>query len=76
MEQSHEELYKSKSNNTKIEEDRKIFNETRNRFSKEKVKKIRREFQFLELERKNSLTEQEKQDKKHYIKNLKRLKSF
>ena len=35
-EESHEDLYKSKSNNSKIEEDQKIFNEIRNRFSKEK----------------------------------------
>ena len=32
--QSHAELYKSKSNNTEIEETRNIFNEIRNKFSK------------------------------------------
>ena len=44
------------------------------------MKKIRRKFCFREsirkylkeLERKNSLTKQEKRDKKHYIKELKK----
>ena len=36
--QSHAELYKSKSNNTEIEETRKIFNEIRKKFSKSKIK--------------------------------------
>ena len=34
-EQSHAELYKSKSSNVEIEETKKIFNELRNNFSKE-----------------------------------------
>ena len=42
-EQSHAELYKSKSNITEIEETRKIFNEIRNKFSKSVIKKIRKE---------------------------------
>ena len=42
-EQSHAELYKSKSNNTEIEETKKIFNEIRNKFSKSVIKEIRRE---------------------------------
>ena len=33
--QSHAELYKSKSNNTEIEETKKLFNKLRNNFSKE-----------------------------------------
>ena len=41
-EQSHAELYKSKSNNTEIEETRKFFNEIRNKFSKLVVEEIRK----------------------------------
>ena len=41
-EQSHAELYKSKSNITEIEETRKIFNEIRNKFSKLVVEEIRK----------------------------------
>ena len=37
--QSHEELYRSKSNNTEIEETRNIFNEIRNKFSKSVINK-------------------------------------
>ena len=60
---------------------KKNFNELRNRFSKEKMKNIRKNILFYfkkyfriskylkVLERKNSLTKQEKRDKKHYIKN-------
>ena len=40
--QSHAELYKSKSNNTEIEETRKIFNEIRNKFSKAKIEENRK----------------------------------
>ena len=40
--QSHAELYKSKSNNVKIEETKKIFNELRNKFSKLKIEEIRK----------------------------------
>ena len=40
--QSHAELYKSKSNNTEIEETRKFFNEIRNKFSKSVIKEIRK----------------------------------
>ena len=37
--QSHAELRRSKDNNAAIEETKKFFNELRNRFSKEKIKK-------------------------------------
>ena len=47
-EQSPAELYKSESNNTEIEETKKIFNALRNNFSKEKIKKIRKKFRFRE----------------------------
>ena len=56
----------------------------KNRFSKEKIKKIRKKFRFREgiderlkeLEKKNSLTEQEIREKKHYIKKLKKTEEF
>ena len=46
--QSHTELCRSKDNISEIEETKKIFNELRNRFSKEKIKTIRRKFHFRE----------------------------
>ena len=46
--QSHAELRRSKDNNAEIEETKKFFNELRNRFSKEKIKKIRKKFRFRE----------------------------
>ena len=46
--QSIAELRRSKDNNAEIEETKKIFNELRNRFSKEKIKKITRKFCFRE----------------------------
>ena len=47
--QSYIELRKSMDNNTsEIEETKKIFNELRNNFSKEEIKKIRRKFRFRE----------------------------
>ena len=44
--QSHKELRKSEDNNTEIGKTKKIFNEFRNNFSKEEIKKIRRKFRF------------------------------
>ena len=44
--QSHTELRKSEDNNTEIGKTKKIFNEFRNNFSKEEIKKIRRKFRF------------------------------
>ena len=63
--QSHTELRRSEDNNAEIGETKKIFNELRNNFSKEEIKKIRRKFRFREsidkylkeLEQKDSLTE-------------------
>ena len=46
--QRHAELHRSKDNNSDIEETKKIFNELRNRFCKEKIKTIRRKFRFRE----------------------------
>ena len=70
--QSHAELRRSEDNNAEIKETKKSFNELRNNFSKEEIKKIRRKFRFREstdkylkeLEEKDSLTEQEKTRKK------------
>ena len=74
--QSIAELCRSKDNNAEIGETKKKFNELRNRFSKEKIKRIRGKFCYREgidkylkeLEKKNSLTEQEKGEKKRYTK--------
>ena len=60
-EQSFAELYKSKSNNAKIEETKKDFNELRDKFSKSEIKEITKklyenekfEEYFKELEKKN-----------------------
>ena len=79
--QSYAELHRSKDNNTEIEETKKNFNELRNNLSKEK---IMRKFCFSEgtdkylkeLEKKDSLTEQEKQEKKRYIRKLKKVEEF
>ena len=49
--QSLAELQKSNSNNAKIEETRKLLNELKNRFSKEKIEEIREKFYGRELER-------------------------
>ena len=46
--QSHAELRRSKDNYAETEETKTIFNELRNRFSKEKRKKIRKKFRFRE----------------------------
>ena len=41
---SHAEIYKIKSNNVKTEETKKMFNELRDRFSRSKIKEIRKKF--------------------------------
>ena len=66
--QSLVELQKRKSNNVKIEETRKVFNELRNRFSKKGIIEIRKVFYekekidkyFKELERENNVKNEEK----------------
>ena len=40
--QSYAQLYISKSNNVEVEETKKFFNELRNKFSKSKIKEIRK----------------------------------
>ena len=82
--QSHAELRRSEDNNVEIGETKKLFNELRNNFSKEEIKKIRRKFHFKEsideylkeLEQKDSLTKQEKQEKKRYTKKLQKAEEF
>ena len=70
---SHTELRsRGEDNNIEIKETKKILNELGNNFSKEEIKKIRRKFHYMEeigeylkeLEQKDTLTEQEKQEKK------------
>ena len=70
--QSHTELQRSEdNNNTEIEQTKKIFDELRNNFSKEDIKKISRKFYLKEsidkylkeLEKKDNLTKQEKKVK-------------
>ena len=82
--QSHTELRRSEDNNTEIGETKKLFNELRNNFSKEEIMKIRRNFRFKEsideylkeLEKKDSLTKEEKQEKKRYTKKLQKAEEF
>ena len=66
--QSTAELYKSKSNYAEIEETKKIFNELRKKFSKSKIKEIRKK-----LYEKEKVLENEEQQ---FKKNLKRLKNL
>ena len=62
-------------NNTEMGETKKLFNEFRNNFSKEEIKKIRTKFRFKEsidkylkeLEQKDRLTGQEKREKKNVM---------
>ena len=83
--QSHTELRsRGEDNNKEIGETKKIFNQLRNNFSKEEIKKIRKKFRFREviieylkeLEQKDSLTKQEKQEKKRYTKKLQKAEEF
>ena len=64
--QSHAELYKSKSNNTEIEETRKIFNEIRNKFLKSVIKEIRKEL----YEKEKGLENEEEQERRQGIKSV------
>ena len=81
--QSHTEIRKSNHSNKEIEETKKIFNELRNNFSKEKIKKIREKFDdkehldeyFKKLEE-DSLTDKEKKHIKRYTKGLQKTEDF
>ena len=82
--QSHTELRKSEDNNVEIGETKKLFNELRNNFSKEEIKKIRRKFCFREsiieylkeLKQKDSLTKKEKQEKKRHNRKLQKAEEY
>ena len=71
-EQSHAELYKSKSNNTEIEETRKFFNEIRNKLSKSKIKDIEKYLYKREKELKSE-NEKEKNDMQKNFKKIKKI---
>ena len=70
--QSRAELYKSKSNNTEIEETRKLFNEIRNKFSKSVIKEIRKKL----YEKEKGLENYEEQDRRQHAEELKIFKKF
>ena len=65
--QSHAELYKIKSNNVEIEETKNFFNELRSRFSKLKIKEIRKKLQ------KNEEKKVKKYQKEQHAKELKQI---
>ena len=71
-EQNHTELYKSKSNNTEIEETRKIFNEIRNKLLKSETKEIRK----VLYEREKGLKSENEKEKKRHTKKFKKIKIF
>ena len=71
-EQNHAELYKSKSNNTEIEETRKIFNEIRNKLLKSETKEIRK----VLYEREKGLKSENEKEKKRHTKKFKKTKNF
>ena len=70
--QSHAELYKSKSNNTEIEETRKIVNEMRNKFSKSTIKEIRKDL----YEKEKGLENEEEQERRQHAEELRIFKIF
>ena len=73
--QGYIELRRGEDNNTEIKETKKIFNELRNNFSKKEIEKIRKKFHYMEkngeylkeLEQKDTLMEEEKQEKKKNV---------
>ena len=80
-EHSHAELYKIKSNNAKTEETKKIFNELRDRFSRSKIKEIRKKFygkekieQYSNELEKNTFQEKKKKRLNNIAKNKKKKK--
>ena len=66
--QSQAELYKSKSNNTEIEETRKIFNEIRNKLKKSAIKENRKN--LYEIERKLESEEEQEKSPEEILKKL------
>ena len=81
---SHTELLKSESNNAEIEETKKIFNDYRHQFTKEKMKEARKNFsdmvvfdEYLKgLEEKDNLTKKEKRNKERYTEKLQEAKEY
>ena len=82
--QHHTKLRKSQDNNTETGETKKFFSKLKKKFSKEEIKKIRRKFRFKEsideylkeLGQKDSLTKQEKQEKKRCTEKLQKPEEF
>ena len=70
--QSYAKLYKSKSNNLKIEEAIKIFNEIRNKLSKSEMKEIRRNL----YEKETGLENEEEKERRQHAEELETLESF
>ena len=70
--QSRAELYKSKSNNTEIEETRRIFNEIRNKFLKSTIKEIRKDL----YEKEKGLENEEEQEGGQHAEESKIFKNF
>ena len=70
--QSYAKLYKSKSNNLKIEEAIKIFNEIRNKLSKSEMKEIRRNL----YEKEKGLENEEEKERRQHVEELETLESF
>ena len=71
-EQSHAELYESKSNDTEIKETRKFFYEIRNKFSKSTIKEIRKDL----YKKDKGLEHEEEQERKQHTEELKVFKNF
>ena len=71
-EQSHVALYKSKSNDSEIEETRKIFNDIRNKLSKSETKEVRRNLHKKE----KGLENEEEQERRQHGEGLETLKIF
>ena len=71
-EQSHAELYKSKSNNAEIKEIRKIVNKIRNKFSKLTIKAIRKDL----YEKEKGLENEEEQERRQHTEELRIFKHF
>ena len=65
--QSYAELYKSKSNNVKIEDTKNFFSETRSKFKKSRVKEIRKE---------KRLENENKKGKEQHAEELRKIKNF
>ena len=80
--QNHTELLKIDDSNTEIGETKKLFNNLRNNFSREEIKKLREKFHkkewvynhLKEIEQKDGLTTKEKRVLKNIEKYFKKLK--